>query len=647
MCGVAGFLDLKSETPEPMMTDQIVSMTDTMVHRGPDSSGIWSAPEQGVALGHRRLAIIDLSAAGHQPMVSACGRFVATYNGEIYNFPDLRNHLEKKGHRFRGHSDTEVLLASVAEWGVQRAVEKFIGMFAFGLWDRQESRLYLVRDRLGIKPLYYGRIGDLFLFGSELRSIVAHPRFSPEIDRNALALYFSRNYVPCPFSIYRGIFKLPPGTILNVSVAADYSESMQPYWSLHDVAAAGASNPFTGDTGQAANELESILSDAVKRRMIADVPLGVFLSGGIDSAVVTSLMQAQSNRPIKTYTIGYDEADFDEAGHAQAIARHLGTDHTSLTVTPAEAFAVLPELGQMFDEPFADASQIPTFLVSKLARESVKVVLTGDGGDEIFGGYTRHLWSERITRIAARLPKGSHSLVARSLTVLAPHQWDQILRFLPPGLRQSKPGSKLHRVASLLDAPDAAEVYRRVMSHWAEPENLVRESRLPDTILDRHGDWPALPDTTSTLMFLDGVTYLPDNCLAKVDRASMAVSLEARTPILDHRVVEFAWRLPLGLKISNGAGKQILREVLFRHVPRDMIERPKMGFGVPVRDWMRGPMRDWTESLINEGRLREEGILNADLVSHLWQQHLTGRRDWYNQIWSVVMFQAWRDATSR
>ncbi|MBX2824171.1 MAG: asparagine synthase (glutamine-hydrolyzing) [Gammaproteobacteria bacterium] len=643
MCGITGILDYRRQTSQDVLTHQAESMANSMVHRGPDSSGVWAEAAQGIALSHRRLSIIDLSANGHQPMISTCERYVISYNGEVYNFPELRERLKEKGHTFRGGSDTEVIIAAIAQWGIKRAAQEFVGMFAFAVWDRQEHCLYLVRDRVGIKPVYYGKVDDLFVFASELQGLSTHPNFDASLNRDALALYLARNYVPCPHTIYDGINKLPPGTILRVP-ADGSTPTQETFWSLHEVASRGIGQPFTGTEEEATDELEKLLALAVKQRMVADVPLGVFLSGGIDSSAVTALMQSQSDRPVKSYAIGYHEDDYNEAEHAEAVAKHLGTDHTTFTVSSKDAMDVIPMLGHMYDEPFADVSQIPTYIVSKLARQETTVVLTGDGGDEIFGGYTRHLWSQKIANLSAKLPDWSKGAIAGSITTLNPAQWDTVLRLLPKSLKQSKAGSKFHRIAGLLDANDAGDVYQRLMNHWQQPEQLVLGSQRQETILDRREDWPTGADETALLMYLDGMTYLPDNCLSKVDRASMAVSLEARVPLLDHRVIDFAWQLPLSYKIKNGSGKHALRNVLYRHVPQAIFERPKMGFGVPVRDWLRGPLAKWADDLLSEERLRRQGYLDPTPIRQKWQEHRSGRRDWYNQIWSVLMFQAWLDA---
>ncbi len=647
MCGIAGFVEARPESSADALAETARRMADTLVHRGPDSAGVWVDAEAGVALGHRRLAIIDRSAEGAQPMPSADGRFVIAYNGEVYNFPDLRTELKAKGHRFRGHSDTEVVLAAIAEWGVDHALPRFIGMFAFALWDREMRRLHLARDRLGIKPLYYGRVGQAFGFASELRALVAHPRFCADIDRDALSLYMQRNCVPAPWSIYRGVRKLEPGSTLTLDFEAA-EPRVETFWSLREVAEAGRADPFDGDEREAAAHLHDLLADAVKRRMIADVPLGVFLSGGIDSSTVTALMQEASTGPVKTYTVRFEEGEYDEGDDARAVARHLGTDHSALTLTAAEARAVVPRLGSMFDEPFSDVSQIPTFLVSEMARCEVTVALSGDGGDEAFGGYNRHLWGQSIAEWARGKPARFLRGAAWAMTRLAPQSWDRVFAtlrpVLPPSLRQRSSGDKMHKMAGVLAAGDAMAMYRGLISHWQRPEEVVVGGAAPASMLPSSDSWDGQTDFTQRMLFLDALTYLPDDILTKVDRASMAVSLETRVPILDHRVIEFAWRLPLSMKVKNGVGKRLLREVLYRHVPRQLVERPKMGFAVPIRDWLRGPLREWAEELLEPSRLRAEGYFEPEPIRKLWHEHLSRRRDWHHHLWDALMFQTWLEA---
>lgn len=646
MCGITGFwTGRRLALP---LDEAVRRMSGALSYRGPDDEGAWTDEGAGVALGHRRLSILDLSPEGHQPMPSRSGRYQIVFNGEVYNFAEVRRELEGRDPsvRFRGHSDTEVILAAVEAWGLEAAVRRFVGMFAFALWDREERVLHLVRDRLGIKPLFYGWAGGSLLFGSELKALRAHPEFEGEIDRGALSLYLRHNCVPAPYSIYRGVRKLPPGCILSLRSPGDREARPAPYWSAREVAEAGAADPVTS-VEEAREELERRLMEAVRLRMIADVPLGAFLSGGVDSSTVVALMQAQSPRPVKTFTIGFAEGTYDEAEHARAVAGVLGTDHTELRLTPEEAMSVIPLLPEMYDEPFSDSSQIPTYIVSRLAREQVTVALSGDGGDELFAGYNRHFWGERIWRRAGRVPAGVRRAAARAMTSVGPEAWDRaygrLSPLLPPSLRVRNPGQQLHKLAGVLPADSPEAMYRALTSHWGDPP-LVSGAAEPPTLLTDPAAQAALPDFTSRMTYLDLVTYLPDDILTKVDRASMAVSLEARVPLLDHRVVEFAWRVPVSMKVRDGQGKWLLRQVLYRHVPRELIERPKTGFGIPIDSWLRGPLRDWAESLLDERRLREDGFLDPAPVRRRWEEHLSGRRSWQHHLWDVLMFQAWLEA---
>jgi asparagine synthase (glutamine-hydrolysing) len=633
------------------MESVVQSMSHTLAARGPDDSGIWVDVHSGIALGHRRLAIIDISPEGHQPMLSADGRYVIVFNGEIYNFLELRHELKRLGHRFRGHSDTEVMLASFSEWGLYKALERFNGMFAFALWDNRERVLHVGRDRMGEKPLYYGCFGQTFSFGSELKALKAHPAFHAQIDRDALALFLRYNCVPAPYSIYRGVFKLPPGTVLTWN-GKDADPTPVPYWSAKDVAELGIAQPFTGSEQEAVAQLEELLLEAVGMRMVADVPLGAFLSGGIDSSTVVALMQAQSSQPVKTFTIGFYEDAYNEAKYAKAVAEHLGTEHTELYVTPKDALGVIPKLPKLYDEPFSDSSQIPTFLVSQLARGHVTVSLSGDGGDELFAGYNRYLWGRRIWQKMGWLPPILRQTAARTLTSRSPQAWDRgfgrVSGFLPTQFKLPAIGDDLHKLAGVLAVPSPEAMYAGLVSHWKDPEAIVIGGAEPVTALSDRQRWPKLPDFTQRMMYLDAITYLPDDILVKVDRASMGVSLEARVPYLDHRVVELAWRMPLSLNIRGLQGKWLLRQVLYKYVPQSLIERPKAGFGLPIDSWLRGPLRDWAEALLDEGRLRDEGFFHPEPIRQKWAEHLSGdaygglrQRNWQYDLWDVLMFQAW------
>jgi asparagine synthase (glutamine-hydrolysing) len=605
-------------------------MVSCLVHRGPDDQGVWVDPEAGVALGHRRLSILDLSAEGHQPMVSHDERWVVAFNGEIYNFALLRQELEGRGHKFRGHSDTEVLLASVSEWGVEAAVRRWNGMFALALWDRVQRDLWLLRDRFGEKPLYYGFADGVFLFGSELKAFREHPGFAPSIDRDSLSLFFRFGYVPSPRSIYCGINKLLPGSLLRFRPGQTGASPM-PYWSAREVLEGAASRAVGPE--EAVEALGEILTDAVAIRMVADVPIGAFLSGGIDSSTVVALMQETSSRPVRTFSIGFTEAAYDEAPQARAVADHLGTDHTELYVTPQEAQAAIPLLPGIYDEPFADSSQIPTYLVSQMARQHVTVALSGDGGDELFAGYDRYRWTPRLWALARSAPAPLRRGIARALTARSPEGWDALLR-------RRRIGSRLHRVSGLLDAPDPFDLYVRLLGHGADPADIVVGGLTPPTRLTDPAERAGLP-LVGQLAHLDMISYLPDDILTKVDRASMAVSLEVRIPLLDPRILELAGRIPVNVKGQRGITKWPLRALLRRYVPPEMFERPKMGFGVPVAQWLRGPLHEWAADLLDERRLRSEGYLLPELLGTAWREHLAGRGEWGPLLWDALMFQAW------
>ncbi|MBD2517753.1 asparagine synthase (glutamine-hydrolyzing) [Nostoc sp. FACHB-973] len=644
MCGIAGFWNISRQVNSEELSYIVQQMSDTLVHRGPDNGGSWVNAEVGIGLGHRRLAIVDLSPEGHQPMISANGRYVIVFNGEIYNFLELKRQLESLGHHFRGRSDTEVMLASFSQWGLDGAIGRFNGMFAFALWDCQERILHLGRDRLGEKPIYYAWMGQTFLFASELKALKVHPTFHAEINRDALAAFLRNKYIPAPYSIYQGIYKLPPGTILTWN-GIDAHPNPVPYWSAKKAAELGVIKPFTGSELEAVAQMEALLQDAVGLRMVADVPLGAFLSGGIDSSTVVALMQAQSRQPVKTFTIGFYEDSYNEAHYAKAVAQHLATDHTELYVTAKDALAVIPKLPTLYDEPFSDDSQIPTFLISQLAKQHVTVSLSGDGGDELFAGYKRYFWGHSIWQKIGWIPPTLRQAAAGMVSSLSPQTWNRSLAsfnsLLPVKLQQPTLGDKLHWIAGILAVPDSLALYTRMMSDWKEPEALVVNSlKSLMTYSDRQQS-PQLPDFIQHMMYLDTINYLPDDILVKVDRASMGVSLETRIPFLDHRVVELASRIPLSMKIRNGQGKWLLRQILYKYVPQKLIERPKMGFGIPIASWLRVPLRDWAEALLDERRLQQEGFLNPQLIRQKWAEHLSSERDWQNDLWDVLMFQAW------
>ncbi len=652
MCGIAGFLargPLTSEAASSIAHE----MADTVVHRGPDDAGVWLDLKAGVALAHRRLAVVDLSPAGHQPMLSGSGRRVIVFNGEIYNHRELRRRLD--AHRqsipWRGHSDTETLLAAIEHWGMDEALRASTGMFAFALWDRKDRALYLARDRVGEKPLYYGWQNGVFLFGSELKALAAHPAFAGDIDRGALALLLRHGYVSSPWSIYEGVRKLPPGTCVRMAVGASGQHAGElteprPYWSLRDVMTAGRAEPFEGAPEDAVDVLNDLLLRAVRRQMAADVPLGAFLSGGIDSSAVVALMQAQSTRPVRTFTIGFDEVEYDEAPYAKAVASHLGTEHTELYVSVRQALDVIPRLPNLFDEPFADPSQIPTFLVAALARQRVTVALSGDGGDELFGGYPHYLEHPRIWRSLSRAPRPLRRIIAGAFPAfLAPDRDSAVLgrflRRLPTVRGQRWTPAKVSKLAALIACRTPEELHWRRLSHCQDPSAIVRGASEPATVLNEAANWPIAAEYAERLMAVDMQSYLPDDILVKVDRAAMAVSLETRAPLLDHQVMEFVWRLPLSFRIRSNESKWILRQVLFRYVPMRLVDRPKAGFGVPLASWLRGSLRDWAEALLDERRLREEGFFDPAPVRQAWGAFLKVHDSAEQRLWNILMFQAW------
>jgi asparagine synthase (glutamine-hydrolysing) len=650
MCGFVGFLGGVSASGVNGDLDVLKAMADTIASRGPDDFGYWCDRERRVGLGHRRLSIVDLSPAGHQPMTAASSRYVIVFNGEIYNHLEIRKSLENEcsAPAWRGHSDTETLLAGFDVWGVHATLERTVGMFAFALWDRETSKLTLGRDRIGEKPLYYGWQGSgtqaVFVFGSELKALRAHPAFTHTVNRGALSLQLRNNYIPAPYSIYEGIEKLPPGCLLSVSLR-EPAPRIVTYWDGAQAARAGVANAFLGTPKQAVDELEILIKQSIRQQMVADVTVGAFLSGGVDSSTIVALMQAESAHPVKTFSIGFHEEGYNEADHAKAVAKHLGTEHTELYVTAQQAMDVIPRLPTLFDEPFSDSSQIPTFLVSQLARQHVTVSLSGDAGDELFCGYDRYERAANIWSTISRAPMPVRRLTGKGLTSVSTHTWNGIASIfqsvLPRKFQSMNIGDKLHKGAAVLDSFTCDSLYLKLVSHWSDPSSVVISGSQLPTILC--GKPLALPgfDDIQRMMALDLLTYLPDDILVKVDRAAMGVSLETRIPFLDHRLVEFAWRLPQSLKLRDGQTKWILRQVLYRHVPRELIDRPKMGFGVPIGNWLRGPLREWAESLLDESRLRREGYFHPEPIRLKWKEHLSGQRNWQYHLWDVLMFQAW------
>jgi asparagine synthase (glutamine-hydrolysing) len=638
MCGIAGLFEVGGARPDGDLAAMAHHMVDTLAHRGPDGRDAWGDSEAGIGLGHRRLAIIDLSQTGAQPMHSADGRYVITYNGEVYNFRELRRELEARGHAFRGTSDTEVMLAGFSEWGLAQAVQRFVGMFAFAVFDRQSRTLHLVRDRLGVKPLYWTMSDGRLLFGSELRALMAHPSFRKEIDREAVSAFLRYSYVPTPATIFRGVHKLPPGCILSVSAGTE--PAIEPYWRLSEVVAQPVNVDMTAS--EAANALNELLGYAVRQRMISDVPLGAFLSGGVDSSTIVALMQACSDRPVRTFTIGFREAAYDESPYARDIARRLGTEHTEVVLDDNSALALVGNIADWFDEPFADSSQLPTYLVSRMTREHVTVALSGDGGDELFGGYPKYDMLAKTWRRVGHLPHGMRALFGRALRAMPERALTAAAkRTLDPG-RAERLGEKTRRLAGAMAAADADEAAAAIDAVGGDQSGLVpgatgalQPRRLP-------GLAAALPDLVSRMQAQDIAGYLPDDILTKVDRCSMAVSLESREPLLDHRVVEFIWSLPPSLRRGREP-KALLKSVLARYLPPAMVERPKRGFSVPLGQWLKGPLRDWAEDLLSPTKLANEGLLDVGAVRAMWQRHLSNREQNATALWNILMLRAWSE----
>ena len=649
MCGLAGYLTI-SDRSAYEMEFVVRDMVSNLIHRGPDGAGLWVDAEAGVALGHRRLSILDPSPAGHQPMVSSTGRYVIVFNGEIYNHIELRNMLvaqfDPYGPSWRGYSDTETLIACFEVWGVEKTLNSIVGMFAIVLWDRETRTLSLARDRVGEKPLYYGWQGSTFLFGSELKALRPNPAFKAEINRGVLGLFLRHNYVPAPYSIYEGIFKLPAGKYLQLKAGStDYK--LFSYWSLAAVSEVGMLNPFSGTEDEALDNLEQRLLSAVTGQMVADVPLGALLSGGIDSTAIVALMQANSLQRIRTFTMGFDEKAYDEASHARLVAQYLGTEHTELRLSGSDCLEFVPRIAEIFDEPFADPSQLPTFLLMKLARQHVAVALSGDGGDEMFGGYNRYLYAPSLWKKTKWMPDTFRNALGASLRSFPRSKINQLSQYLSPWIGFTQLGDKAHKLGfKLKHMTSLDQLYVSLVSEWQDSSPVVMGDRIPSNYLDNQSIWPKLEDPVARMMALDGLTYLPDDVLVKVDRSAMSVSLETRAPFLDRDLVEFAWSLPMEMKIRRGQGKWLLRRLIHRYVPHEIIERPKMGFGVPLDAWLRGPLRSWADELLSESRLRQEGYFDPTPIHAAWKAHCSGKASYGYRLWSVLMFQAWLEAQS-
>lgn len=647
MCGINGFF---SASIKDRADIAVIAMNQAIQHRGPDANNIWHDNQSNLFLGHCRLAIQDISDAGSQPMHSASGRFVIAFNGEIYNHLALRDELnsQRLNPNWRGHSDTETLLACFSAWGVNKTLQKIVGMFAIALWDREQSLLTLARDRLGEKPLYWGWQGENLYFSSELKALKANAFFKTEIDRNSITLLLRHNCIPAPYSIYKDIYKLKPGHYVQIALSnltQAYKAEPISYWSFNNIVEAGLKEPFKGTPTQAIDLLEKALLTGINDQMLSDVPLGAFLSGGIDSSAIVALMQAQSSNPIKTFTIGFNDEGYNEAKHAKTVAKHLGTEHTELYIQASDALNVIPKLPDIYSEPFSDSSQIPTFLVSKLASQHVKVALSGDGGDELFGGYNRYLMAQNIWEKSRKMPKPARKIISNLLLTVPPNKWDDIFNLISPALpkplRIRTAGDKAHKLAKVLGLDNNYEYYRALISHWQQPNEIVINGYEPTTLSSNYDEWPDTDSFEHKMMAIDAQTYMTDDILVKVDRAAMANSLETRVPFLNHHIVELAWMMPLEYKIRNGEGKWLLKQVLYRHIPQELIERPKMGFGIPLHEWLRSSLRDWAEDLLDENVLKEQGYFHPAPIRKLWQEHLSGKYNHQHHLWDVLMFQAW------
>jgi asparagine synthase (glutamine-hydrolysing) len=646
MCGICGFYSKSS-----FKTDEIIKkMNLSIYHRGPDDTGIWQDHNAGIFFGHQRLSIIDPSPAGSQPMHSSSGRLILTYNGEIYNHLEIRSELEeiKPNIKWHSNSDTETLVEALDFWGTEVTLKKLVGMFAFAFWDRKLRSLTLVRDRMGEKPLYFGwqGIGDktVFIFGSELKALKAHPEFRGNINNDAIALQLRHNCIPAPYSIYKDIFKLLPGHYLQLNendLVKNLLPNSKSYWSLVEVATLGANKLKSSSTQDIKTELEQLLKISIKQQMMSDVPLGAFLSGGVDSSTIVALMQAQSNRPIKTFTIGFNEQDYNEAKHAKEVARYLGTDHTELYVSAEQAMAVIPKLAYIYDEPFSDSSQIPTFLISQLAKKKVTVSLTGDGGDEVFCGYNRYILSKNLWNKLTLIPLPLRKILASGIKSINSQSWNKFLKILPSLNQYTNLADKVYKVTSALESKTLFDLYYKLISNWQNPNEILLNGKEPKTFLTNYESELTKFDGQQQMMLLDSMTYLPDDILVKTDRAAMATSLETRAPFLNHKLLEYTWQIPQLLKLKKSQSKWILRQILYKYIPKKLVERPKVGFGVPIDSWLRGPLKDWAQALLDKTKLRNQGFLNPDSINIKWTEHLSGKKNWQHEIWSILMFQEW------